>query len=425
MGDSDQSSQRLFRQEAIDAKLPRLAGEVVLQPGMSATVLALISLVISVGLVAFAYYGSYTRRATVTGYLLPEGGVTRVMAVQPGVVEEIKASDGLHVRKGDVLFVISTDRLGPDAADFQAQISRGIVERRRSLETELGQSRAAQRDESALLARRLENLKAEQENLVRQIEQQKARLSFAEDALARYRRLLEQDLISREQVVQKEVDAVDQRVRLQALQRDQIVVERELATTQRDLEATRARYETTHLTLQRSVSSTQQEYTELEARRRIIVTAAVDGVVTFVQTGKGALVDTQRPLAYIVPAGVPLEARLLAPGRAIGFVKPGREVKLRYQAYPYQKFGQQDGVVTAVSSFAAQASDLVGAATPEGLAGEPLYAITVRLKAQTLVAYGREEPLQAGMKLEADIMLDSRRLYEWMLEPLFSISGKM
>jgi membrane fusion protein len=34
-------------------------------------------------------------------------------------------------------------------------------------------------------------------------------------------------------------------------------------------------------------------------------------------------------------------------------------------------------------------------------------------------------PLQPGMKLEADVLLESRRLVEWMLEPLFSISGKM
>ncbi len=55
---------------------------------------------------------------------------------------------------------------------------------------------------------------------------------------------------------------------------------------------------------------------------------------------------------------------------------------------------------------------------------EPVYRITVDLKQQTVTAYGNPMPLQPGMKLEADVLLERRRLVEWMLEPLFSISGR-
>ena len=62
---------------------------------------------------------------------------------------------------------------------------------------------------------------------------------------------------------------------------------------------------------------------------------------------------------------------------------------------------------------------------PDTPAGEPVFAITVRLKKQTVTAYGQGLPLQAGMRLDADILQETRRLYEWMLEPLYSITGKM
>jgi len=33
-------------------------------------------------------------------------------------------------------------------------------------------------------------------------------------------------------------------------------------------------------------------------------------------------------------------------------------------------------------------------------------------------------PLQAGMQLEADVELETRRLYEWVLDPLYTLTGK-
>ena len=56
---------------------------------------------------------------------------------------------------------------------------------------------------------------------------------------------------------------------------------------------------------------------------------------------------------------------------------------------------------------------------------EPLYLISVALESQSITAYGVDQPLQAGMLLEADVLQERRRLYEWVLEPLLSITGKL
>jgi len=54
-----------------------------------------------------------------------------------------------------------------------------------------------------------------------------------------------------------------------------------------------------------------------------------------------------------------------------------------------------------------------------------VYAITVSLAQQQVNAYGKPLALQAGMRLDADILQETRHLWEWMLEPVFSITGKM
>jgi membrane fusion protein len=153
--------------------------------------------------------------------------------------------------------------------------------------------------------------------------------------------------------------------------------------------------------------------------------------VTAIHAVPGAKAEAGTPLLTIVPPSTRLEAQLYAPSRDIGFVRAGQRVKLRYQAFPYQRFGHYEGVVVAVSRAALSPSEL-----PAQLAGltsvtgvstgaptEPVYRITVKLASQTVKAYGEETPLQPGMTLEADVALERRRLFEWVLDPLYAVTG--
>ena len=121
------------------------------------------------------------------------------------------------------------------------------------------------------------------------------------------------------------------------------------------------------------------------------------------------------------------EARMFCPSRAVGFLQPGQRVLLRYQAYPYQKFGHYDGVLENISRSAinpsALPSQLTGLTSLFG-SSEPVYSITVSLKSQTITAYGAPVALQAGMLLEADVVIERRRLVEWVLDPLYTLTGK-
>ena len=107
---------------------------------------------------------------------------------------------------------------------------------------------------------------------------------------------------------------------------------------------------------------------------------------------------------------------------------------LRLLACPYQKFGSQTGRVLRVSRVPLQAGELAalplptpstGAVAAVGGVGEPLYRITVALDRQAISAYGREQPLAAGMQLDADVLLDRRRLVEWLFEPVLGLAGRV
>ena len=118
-------------------------------------------------------------------------------------------------------------------------------------------------------------------------------------------------------------------------------------------------------------------------------------------------------LASLLPLDGQLEAELFAPSRAAGFLQPGLPVRLRYHAYPFQKFGLQEGSIREVS-----ATTLRG----DGQ-GEPVYRVRVSLARQGLALQGRWQPLKPGALLDASVLLERRRLYEWLLEPLYSLRG--
>jgi membrane fusion protein len=324
-----------------------------------------------------------------------------------------------------VLYVLSSDRVGSGAREIQQDISREIQQRRLSMQSEIARNDKALNDEIAHVNRRISALQADAQTIERQIEQQRRRVAVAQDIKNRYQGLADQDYIAKEQLIQKELDLSEQQSRLQALERDVQASQRELVAAAREIDSTKSRYANLNSTLQRTISSSQQELTEVDSRRRVVVTAPEDGRATLVAGDVGQVADASRPLLNLLPIQNQLQARLFAPSRTIGFVRPGDKVLMRYQAYPYQKFGLHEGKVVSISTAAVPSAELAGFTLPDIAAGEPVYGITVDLQSQSVKAYGQLQALQAGQRLDADILQETRKLYEWMLEPLYSITGKM
>jgi membrane fusion protein len=94
-------------------------------------------------------------------------------------------------------------------------------------------------------------------------------------------------------------------------------------------------------------------------------------------------------------------------------------VVLRYQAYPYQKFGQHYGRVADISRSALNSADVI--ALTGNQSRQPLYRVTVNLDQQAISAYGKSQPLKTGMALNADILMDRRSLIEWAFEPIYGL----
>jgi membrane fusion protein len=150
------------------------------------------------------------------------------------------------------------------------------------------------------------------------------------------------------------------------------------------------------------------------------VSAPISGRVTSVQAAAGRFVDGRVPLLTIVPGGAAMRAELFAPSRAMGFVQPGQEVRVMYDAFPYQRFGSFTGKVEQVS----RAIIAPGEIDAPVKIDTPVYRIRVTLPDQGVPAYGGTAPLQPGMTLQANIVLERRSFLQWLLDPVMAVRNR-
>ena len=415
----------LFREQALAAQQTRWLGDIVLVRPLSYTFLTAFAVMLAAMICAFLAWGSYTRHSTVSGQLIPDSGLIKVYAPQTGIVIEQHVKEGQQVKAGEVLYVLSSERQSSTLGATQAAISSQVEQRQASLRDEMQKTRQLQLEERSGLNNKIAGLGNELAKLDNQIAGQQDRVKLAQETLQRYQGLLQQDYISKEQFQQKQEELLDQKNRQQSLERDRITVGRELSAQQTELSGLSLKQQNLLAQIDRTLTSTGQELTESEAKRRIVVTAPEAGIATAVIADAGQSVDGNRPLVSIVPAGAMLRAELYAPSRAIGFIRPGDQVLIRYQAYPYHKFGHQKGVVESVAKTALPNNELNTIGTSASSNSEPMYRIDVKLTSQQVTAYGKPQALQAGMLLEADVRQEKLRLYEWVLEPLYSLTGKL
>ena len=419
----------LFRREALEAKGNAFLGSAVLRPPLSFAAWSLIAALLAAAVVAFLLVGEYTKRTRVVGLTAPDSGLIKLLAPQPGLVVERRVVEGQSVKAGDVLFVLSAERLtGSSGAVLgsQALVLDQLRRRHTSLDDEQARQRQLLAEQGTALRRKLADLTEQGAQLEREIATQQERVASSRAQLQRYEDLARQQFMSEIAVQQKREEALDQQSRLQALERNRTAIRSDAATAAAELKQLPLKAEQQRGEVERSIAALEQDLASTEASRQIVITAPQDGMVTAILTDKGQMAGAQ-PLATLLPADGKLEAHLFAPSHAVGFVEPGQPVRLRYAAYPYQKFGQYEGKVVQVSRTALSANEVPPqlSALAQQAGAEGVYQITVQIASPTVLAYGKPQPLTAGMQLEADILQDTRTLIEWVFEPLVSLRGKV
>ena len=377
---------------------------------------------VAVALAAFLTLAQYTRKATANGVVVPDRGLIRLVPAAAGTVVQRPVAEGQAVEAGDVLFVLALER-PLLSAGAQAEVRRSLDERRRSLADATRAQQALADTQGLALGRRMAALDSELAQAEIEAGLQQQRLAMAEQALTRLQSLQAEQFISSAQTQAKAEELLGLRAAAQGLARQRAALQRERAALDGELRALPLVVGAAVGGLERDLAQANRDAAEQDAEQRLVVRAPQPGTVSTLLAEPGQSVSPASALATLVPQGAKLQVQLFAPSSAIGFVQPGQAVRLRFEAFPYQKFGQQPARVLHVSRTPLAASELAALALPAsagpGPGTEPLFRITVALEGEPVAA------LAAGMRLQADVLLERRRLIVWLFEPLLGLKGRL
>ncbi|WP_273794246.1 HlyD family efflux transporter periplasmic adaptor subunit [Brucella intermedia] len=421
----NQSAIPLFRDEAVVAQRHAWLGSPRLIQPISVQLATVIGVTVVSLIVAVLVFGEYTRRVRVHGAVVPSAGVLHVFAPQTGRLLQAFASDAATVAAGDALFLLGTDtttNLGETESVVKDQLQSRIDE----ISEAIKQRAQLEEVEKRALVERRGAVRREIERVDAQIAQTEAYITVLRPRAEKYRRLVDSGITLERSFEVAEQNFMQNKQELESLRRQRVQLEGTAAEIQSRLDGFDASAAITLGEMRQRIATLKEQLAQAEARRAIVIAAPANGTFAAVLAHSGQLVAAGTPLVSILPTGERMEIHLLADSKAIGFIREGARVLLRYTAFPYQKFGQYGGRVTKVSRVTLRPTET----DADALAAQPQpsqarYRITVEPDQPNVMAYGKAEPLRAGMGVEADLLLDTRPLYQWLLEPLYSLRGRV
>ncbi|WP_421995029.1 HlyD family secretion protein [Reyranella sp.] len=367
--------------------------------------------------------GAVPRIETAAGYLEPAGGVARVRAPRQGIVSAIHVKDGQLVGRGDAIVTLQSDHATTSGASAEAEIARQLDSQRQDLELQIARDRDWRLSEERRLQTTIDELAGDIAMLARSVAVQEEQSKLAQRYADRIRDLAAKGTISADELQRREMSALGQRVSLQATEREIAAKRAQLALSRIALEQLPMIANDRHRGLREALANVQQRLIELEARRATVVRAPVAGRIAAIPALAGAGVDSGMLIATIVPEGAALRARLFVPTRAIGKVHAGQDVAIRYDAFPYQKYGTFKGRIEEVANSVLLPRE-IERISPVRMA-EPAYVLDVAIERQQVAVGGdREAHLRPDMLLSATIQVDRRPILAWVGESVFGVAQR-
>ena len=414
---------KLFRNEVLQEQQARRLGVINLATPLSLRWWAVLAFALGAAVVLFLVFGHYTRRETVSGQLLPSAGILTVTSQTTGTVVHALVHEGEHVRAGQLLVKVSANLHSADMGSTHAVVSKNLRAQQKQVRATLSNIRSRAAAQKQGLKKHIALLSAQVGKIDNQLALQKKQAATAVRLFRKAGPLHRQGALSTVQLDQYQASALSQKARVKTLERQSLDAQQKLSQLRTQLR--QLPWETaSHVNqLQGQLAELDAQLAKSEALRSTVLRAPLAGTVSTMLVKAGQHVASGQTLLSILPDGSDLQAQLLVPSKAIGFVSPGNRVVLRYQAYPYQKFGQQYGKVEQVSR--SPLSTAAVAALLGRNVATPLYRVRVALDRQSIDAYGKARPLKPGMTLEASIMLDRRSLLQWAFEPLYGLQQEV
>jgi membrane fusion protein len=406
----------LFREEAIEAKRRRLWGDVRIAHPPSLTLWTVVLTAICAAVLLALIFGRYTRKETVVGFLEARDGLVEVRPIQGGRVARLLVREGQIVAEGDPLIEFTSDLSAISnrpALDLQLA---GIEEQMKALEERRTAVEQVFASDAGRLREQISSQQRLRDILVSQRQGRGDALSLAQSDVERILRLQSQGYASNIEADRRRRAVLAEQEAVRSLEADIASADARIDDLRAQIDGAPARKVEMLASLTAESARLGQQRAELQVTRGYVMRAPINGVVLRILARNGQTPANNGPLLSIAPEDSLLQARLLVPTRAIGFLKAGQPANLQVEAFPFQRFGMLRGYIVDIRPLIVKPGELNFPVEHT----EPVYEVEVAIPRQVIVAYGEQRPLRPGMALRADLPIDRRQLWQQLFDPLLA-----
>ncbi|GHB66520.1 toxin secretion, membrane fusion protein [Psychrosphaera saromensis] len=411
----------LFRKEAVAQQSERLTGAIILAQPLSIKLTVATLVAIAAAIVLFIFTAEYSRKETVRGFLVPSKGVVKSVATQGGVVDKLWVKEGDKVIKGQPLVSIIIQKKNATGIDLSDQLIEQIEHQTLMLVDEISQHNTLQLQEVKHLKQRYLALKNEQGALTNQLTLADEKLILLLAQQDHFNTLSKNGHLSKFEKDTQEQELLAAKQEKQNINRLLIQQQNELTQVSFNIENIPQQYALKINSLKRQQSEFSSQIAQISNGHKYTITASQGGVVSGIQVFEGENLTQAKSILHILPEDSELIAELLLPTRSAGFIEEGNNTRLRFDAFPYQRFGFIQSQIVQIDQTLITPNERQ---MPIALQ-EPVYRLRAKLNQQQIQAFGKAFDLKSGMLFDADIMLEQRTLIEWLLEPIYSLKGRV
>lgn len=400
----------LFRPEVTENQHQGLHGDVILHSNIKIKLIILLLILISITIIVILAFGHYAKTEVANGWLVPEAGIARVVADQQATISYVYEKDDTKVKRGQPLIALSYSHglINGDAIELE---QAALKKEELAIQKRISIIKAQQLLTREQLNRKVQQIEVEKMHLIQERELLSTRLDSAEKL---YHSMKSSDAVSSIEVIQQKEVLL---VLLQAQKRidkERSALERILIEAQSE-KALLPQVNADNLAqLQAQIAKIEQKQINTQKSGSAVVKAPIDGKIVSLPSYVGQSIKKEQLLTIILPEDSELLAELYLPTRAIGGISEGLSVRLKYEGFPYQRFGFGSGKISSISKSVL----LPGEFSLPSKFDEPVYRVTVTLDSQDVTHDTKKYTLPAGMLVSAEIVQEHRPLWMWLLQSL-------
>jgi len=410
--------------------------------------------------IVWSFFGRADVIVRATGLLGAESNERRVYAAIDGELVNVYMAEGMPVSEGDVLARVNA----PGAVELATRalsakmkleeserqyailpLQKKVIEQRMELLSVQIEAQELENEKrlSEGMAKLTEEQKLKLEKARAKLEKARNELNYAKLEVEKHERLFQMPGgggISRNQVEEKRKDYLDKRTAYQLAQAElaefEIELNKEYLKRKTDIQkeyenllGLYAQYEEKAYQLANVENQTESElrlaratyegaarisFDDIDEENFLRIRAPVSGMITMVELNQpGDKVESKKPIAGIAPADARMVLHVEIEESDRGFLREGMPVKMKFNAFPYQRYGFISGTLEYISP-----ATIINPQTKR-----PVYKGRVHLDRHHFSVENTQIPLRYGMTATVEIVTRQRRLIDLALDPFRRLAG--